>query len=296
MITIRPVILAAGLLLLLGGAGCKSGNEQATAPAAGQAATPAVQEQPLTVETEPAAPHPVTEEKVAVQGKVLETIDAASYTYVNVDTGGATQWVAVPETELEVGQEVSFESGMEMKNLESKTLGRTFDSVIFSRGEMASGADVPAAAEGSAGSFEDALREETAGPAAAHADMPADMPISGGSMAAIVPSSDVQVEKAAGENAYTVGELHDKRNELDNQKVLVRGKVMKVSSMIMGKNWVHIQDGTGDAGKNTHDLVVTTMAEPEKDAVVVVEGTLHADRDFGAGYRYDVIIEDAEFK
>lgn len=293
MITIRPVMLAAALLLLLlGGAGCKSGGEQATAPAAGQASAPAAQQQPLTVETEPAAPHPVVSERVDVKGKVLETIDAASYTYVNVDTGGATQWVAVPETDLEVGQEVSFESGMEMKNLESKTLGRTFDSVIFSRGEMVSGADAPAPAEGSAGSFEDALREETAGPGAPHADMP----ISGGSMAAVVPSSDVQVEKAQGQNAYSVGELHEKRNELNNQKVLVRGKVVKVSSMIMGKNWVHIQDGTGDAGNNTHDLVVTTMAEPEKDSVVVVEGTLHADRDFGAGYRYDVIIEDAEVK
>lgn len=291
MITIRPVMLAAALLLLFAGTGCKSGNEQATAPSAGQASAPAAQQQPLTVETEPALPHPVTEERVAVQGKVLETIDAASYTYVNVDTGEATQWVAVPEADLEVGQEVSFESGMEMKDLESKTLGRTFDSVIFSRGEMVAGAGASAPAD-TAGSFEDALRDEAAGPGAAHADIPA----SGGSMAAIVPSSDVQVEKAEGENAYTVGELHARRNELNDQKVVVRGKVMKVSSMIMGKNWVHIQDGTGDAGSNTHDLVVTTLAEPEKDSVVVVEGTLHADRDFGAGYRYDVIIEDAEFK
>ncbi|MDY0351400.1 MAG: DNA-binding protein [Desulfobulbaceae bacterium] len=284
MTTFRPVILAAALLLLLGGAGCKSGNEQASAPAPEQP--------PLTVESAPVQMQQAAEERVAVQGKVLETIDAAGYTYVNVDTGGGSQWVAVPETDLEVGKEVSFAGGMEMKDLESKTLGRTFDSVIFSTGETSADPQGMAPAEGSADSFSEALRMETAGTSAP----PADMASSGGSMAAIVPSTDVQVEKAEGENAFTVSELHEKKDELNNQKVVVRGKVMKVSSMIMGKNWVHIQDGTGDPLNNTHDLVVTTMAEPQKDEVVVVEGTLHANRDFGAGYRYDVIIEDAEFK
>lgn len=283
MITLRPVILAAALLLLIGGAGCKSGNEQASAPTPGQ--------QPLTVESAPVQMQQAMEERVSVQGKVLETIDASTYTYVNVDTGEGTQWVAVPGTKFEVGEEVSFDGGMEMKDLESKTLGRTFDSVIFSSGESLAAADASASAPASGGSFSDALRQETMG-----SNAPVDMAASGGSMAAVVPSSDIQVEKAEGGNAYTVGELYAKKDELNNQNIVVRGKVMKVSLMIMGKNWVHIQDGTGDALNNTHDLVVTTMAEPAKDAVVVVEGTLHADRDFGAGYRYDVIIEDAEFK
>jgi hypothetical protein len=286
MTIFRPVILAAALLLLLGGAGCKSGNEQASAPASEQ--------QPLTVESAPVQMQQemqqAMEERVAVQGKVLETIDASSYTYVNVDTGEGTQWVAIPGADFEVGEEVSFAGGMEMKDLESKTLGRTFDSVVFSSGEI-SAADASAVAPAASDSFADALREESMGSRA-----PVDMAASGGSMAAIAPSSDVQVEKAEGDNAYTVGELHAKKDELDNQVVVVRGKVVKVSPMIMGKNWIHIQDGTGEAHNNTHDLVVTTMEEPEKDAVVVVEGTLHADRDFGAGYRYNVIIEDAEFK
>ena len=47
---------------------------------------------------------------------------------------------------------------------------------------------------------------------------------------------------------------------------------------------------------NSHDLVVTTMADPKLDSIVVVEGTLHANKDFGAGYKYKVIIEDAKIK
>jgi hypothetical protein len=122
------------------------------------------------------------------------------------------------------------------------------------------------------------------------------MAASGGSQAAMAQSEDVMVEKAEGENAYTVAELFEKKSDLATQKVMVRGKVVKVSLGIMGKNWLHLQDGTGDAAGKTHDLVVTTAAQPEKGAVVVVEGTLSADRDFGSGYRYDVIIEDAEVK
>ena len=61
----------------------------------------------------------------------------------------------------------------------------------------------------------------------------------------------------------------------------------------MGKNWHHIQDGTGDPTNNTHDLVVTSSAIVEKGTIISFEGVLAADKDFGAGYRYDVIIEDA---
>ncbi len=64
----------------------------------------------------------------------------------------------------------------------------------------------------------------------------------------------------------------------------------------MGKNWLHIQDGTGNPLKNHHDLVVTTMEEPDKGAIVPVEGTLNYERDFGAGYKYDVIVEDAKIE
>ena len=119
---------------------------------------------------------------------------------------------------------------------------------------------------------------------------------SGGSEAAMAQSEEVVVEKAEGENAYTVGEIFEKRTDLDTKTVLVRGKVVKVSNGIMGKNWLHLQDGTGDAATKTHDLVVTTAGTAEKGAVVVVEGVVAADRDFGSGYRYDAIIEEAEVK
>ncbi len=281
MNTYRTLICAAAFLMLVNTLGCKSNNEQASAPATKQ-----------PVEVQPQLAPAVPEERMAIQGKVTETMDASGYTYVNVETESGPVWAAMPQTVVEVGQDIALAGGMEMKNFESKSLGKTFDSVVFSSGMTQPGdaASAPAPAAAGGESFADAMKGE----AAMETVQP--MASSGGSQAAVAEVEEVAVEKAEGGNAYTIAELFAKKADLDKQKVVVRGKVVKVSSMIMGKNWLHLQDGTGDAASNSHDLVVTTLGQAEKGAVVVVEGTLSADRDFGSGYRYDVIVEDAEVK
>jgi hypothetical protein len=260
-------------------------------------------------ETAPAATSAVSLDGKPIKGKVLETMNAAGYTYIKIDSDLGQAWVAVPESKVEVGQVVMANPGMAMADFESKTLNKTFDVIIFSSGlgdpnkPFNPGKEAAMGATGSDKSFAAAMQAET-GAANPHAGAgmggmmggAAMGAASGGSSTAIVPAAEVKVDKAKADNARTVGECFDNARQLNNEKVTVRGKVMKVSRMIMGKNWVHLQDGTGNPMKNTHDLVITTMADPEVDSVIVIEGTLHADKDFGAGYRYDVIIEDAEVK
>jgi hypothetical protein len=106
----------------------------------------------------------------------------------------------------------------------------------------------------------------------------------------------IKVEKAKGKDAYTVSELYEKSGTLDKKSVSVRGKVMKVSRGIMGKNWVHLRDGSGDAGKGTNNVVVTSQEDPKVGDVVTARGTLYKDKDFGAGYQYAVILEEGTFK
>jgi len=187
---------------------------------------------------------------------------------------------------------------MEMKDFSSNTLNRTFPSIIFSPGLVDSNMAMdphkkvtqPAATVQDA-SFEAALQAEQKN--AGQAVMPS-VPggSSPGSLGAIVPSMDITVEKAPGENSFTVGECYAKAKELDQKPVVIRGRVVKVSTMIMGRNWVHLQDGTGNPMENTHDLVITTQATPEEGTVVTFTGTLHANRDFGAGYKYAAIVEE----
>ena len=165
------------------------------------------------------------------------------------------------------------------------------------KGEASAAQPAPATAKAkdSAG-FGEALQAEKNGKAAIGnaADNPAMGP-SAGSAGAIVPSStDINVNKASGPNSYSVGECFEQAKDLNSKTVRVRGKVMKISRMIMGKNWLHIQDGTGNPVNNQHDLVVTTMEDLGENAIVTVEGVLNANRDFGAGYKYAVIVEDAK--
>ena len=106
----------------------------------------------------------------------------------------------------------------------------------------------------------------------------------------------IKVEKAKGADAYNVSETYEKAGNLDKKTVSVHGKVVKVSKGIMGKNWVHLQDGSGDSGKGTNNLVVTTQDDPKVGDVVTAKGTLYKDKDFGAGYLYKVIVEEATVK
>ena len=74
------------------------------------------------------------------------------------------------------------------------------------------------------------------------------------------------------------------------------GKVVKYNAGIMGKNWIHLRDGSGDASKDTNDILVTTQAQAKVGDVVTASGIVRTNKDFGAGYTYKVLIEDAALK
>ena len=69
---------------------------------------------------------------------------------------------------------------------------------------------------------------------------------------------------------------------------------MKYNPGVMGKNWIHLQDGSGDAAKGTHDITITAMDGAALNATITVTGVVHLDKNFGAGYSYPMIIEDAK--
>jgi hypothetical protein len=105
--------------------------------------------------------------------------------------------------------------------------------------------------------------------------------------------ADVNVPRAEGEGAATIAEIFGNKATLAGKQVTVRGKVVKVNTGIMGKNWLHLQDGSGSQTSGDHDLTVTTSEETAVGDVVTMRGPLSVDRDFGAGYAYPVILEDA---
>ncbi|MBE0585270.1 MAG: DNA-binding protein [Desulfofustis sp.] len=229
-----------------------------------------------------------------ITGTVLETMSGAGYTYVQLDTADGPLWAALPESTVAVGETLSLQPGMVMNDFHSKAFDRTFAAIVFSPGRVGGEteqATSPVAPQSPAAPGDDAFAAALA--AERGSPSPAAIPQSGGSTAAIAPFAEVQVAKAGGENGYTVDELFAQAEQLSGRVVRVRGTVVKYNANIMGKNWIHLQDGSGDPLQNTHDLVATTSEELAKDQVVTLEGTVAANRDFGAGYSYKVLLEEA---
>lgn len=199
-------------------------------------------------------------------GTVAETMNSGGYTYILLQTKSKMFWVAIAESKVTVGEDVVLAPGMEMLEFHSKSLDRTFDSIIFSEGLVSQGGKAADEAE---------PHKKTYGSSGAKPSI----------------QKDINVEKAEGGNAYTVAELFEKRKELDNKDIVLKGEVIKVTPRIMNKNWLHIQDGTGSAQDGNNDIVVTTMDLPSVGDTVTIKGVLFSDKDFGSGYKYNAIVE-----
>lgn len=116
----------------------------------------------------------------------------------------------------------------------------------------------------------------------------------GGAPVAAAPVK--KVAKATGPDARTVAEVVTGRAALKGKPVLVRAQVVKVTAGVMGKNWVHLQDGTGKAADGTHDVIATTQDTVAVGDIVNAKGTVRTDVNIGAGYSYAVLIEDAALR
>ena len=203
-------------------------------------------------------------------GKVVETMASGGYTYVLVDTGSEQVWAAAPEFAVAVGDDVVVPNGMVMQDHTSKTLDRTFEKILFVDAVQVGGAAASAALP-DGHPAQDAVPTDHVKPS--------------------VTADDVDLTGVA-KAEQTVGEIFAQKDALAGKEVTVRGKVVKFSQQIMQTNWVHLQDGTGAEG--TNDLVVTTDAVVAKGDTVLVKGVVTANKDFGFGYKYDVIIEGAQ--
>jgi hypothetical protein len=223
---------------------------------------------------EPAAANPALATPVPpgmVRGTVLETMDSGGYTYAFLDTGQDQRWVAALETPVAVGDVIQTDAGMIMTDFTSSTLDRTFDIVYFVGGlQNLSGASEPAT-------------QAVAGA------MPAGHPDISGGAAPAATATGIEAYEEGKDIAY----VYANREELAGNAITLRGKVVKYNPGILGWNFVHIQDGSGDAAAGDNDLIVTTKAETAVGNTVLLTGNIVLDKDFGAGYSYPVLLEDA---
>lgn len=190
-------------------------------------------------------------EEYTHRGRVLETATGGGYTYVKIEIDGVETWAAGPQTQVEVGDWIVMTAGNKMVQFWSRTMNRTFDEILF------------------VGSIETGEVEAGKAPAG--------------------PVVDVAVEPLEG--GQTIAQILARTAELSGKPVRLRAQVVKVNEQIMGKNWLHVRDSSGEA-----ELTVTSSQRAAPGAVVVLSGTLTTDRDFGSGYVYAVIVEEARIE
>ncbi len=213
----------------------------------------------------PAPPARTAQTPAPLTGEVLEVKDVEVYTYLRLKTRDGETWAAVSRAPVKVGARVTIENPSVMKDFESKVLKKTFPTIVFGTLAGTGGKEF----------------------ASAHGSAP---------KAASTESAPIKVPKASGANARTVADIHTKASELKDKPVVVAGQVVKFNAAIMGKNWIHLRDGSGDAAKGTDDLLVTTQANAKVGDVVTVSGVVRTNKDFGSGYTYKVLVEDATLK
>lgn len=191
------------------------------------------------------------------EGTVVDTLDGGGYTYLQVDDTKKKYWVAVEGIKIEKGTEVRFTEELRAKNFESKALNRTFDEIVFASN----------------------LQHRTNVPEK-------------GNLALI--NEQVKESPYKQKDTLSVKEAWEKRASLKDKTIAIRGKVVKASPNIMGLNWVHIQDGTGE-GSEVGRVVFTSSELPKVGDIVTASGMVRVDKDFGSGYSYKIIVENATF-
>lgn len=280
----RP-LLTLTTLALLAAVGCKSSKPAQTAR--GQATAPG---------------------SATLQGKVLEHVSAGRFSYLRLQSAQGEVWAGVPATDLKPGATVTVVGAVLAERFESKGAGRTFDKVYLGTLEGQTGAAVDEA-HGQAAPAPGASPHAGGLPAGGGATADAILKsMTGGAPGAAAPQASEgphgapkpeettveKVAKATSAEARTVAEVHAQSASLKDRPVVVRGKVVKMNPQILGKNWLHLQDGSGDPKAGTHDILVTSADTAKVGDVVTARGTVRLKKDFGAGYAYDVLVEDAK--
>ena len=192
-----------------------------------------------------------------IQGKVTDIIDISGYTYAEVNTGSSIAWAAGPKTALTIGDTVSFSTGMPMKDFYSESMERNFPIIYF------------------IGQFNtDTNNADLSDKSVAHGQIKQlQKPVKG-------------IDSVVG--GKSISEIHTEKRNLNGKIILVRGQVTRFAADIMGKNWLHIQDSS-----SFDDLTATTDNTVAVGDIVIIEGKLELDKDYGYGYVYPVFLQNA---
>jgi hypothetical protein len=208
----------------------------------------------------------MADESVSKLHKVVvdEILNTEKYSYLNVSEGEEKFWIAIPKKEIEKGGTYYYRGGLKKTNFKSVEYDRVFETVYLV-------SDV---------SKDPNMNGFTGGSGNPHQNIGKSIPV----------DENAKIEPPAG--GITIATLFANRKKYDGQTVIVKGRCVKLNTMIMNRNWIHLQDGS--MKDKSVDLTVTTTEDVPLGSVVAFTGKITLNKDFGAGYKYEIIMEDAQ--
>lgn len=255
-----PIIIAA--IALLSVAACESGPKVISAPTSGEQAANNQGVSESGSAMSPFANPPATPTGELHGVVIQEVLPTERYVYLRVTEGEEEFWLATRKMEVVKGGTYYYRDGLLKTNFESKEYNRVFEKVYLVSNL------VPEKHGGDSGT---PIPVESHGPAEG----------------AGVLSSGGDINRAG---SVKIADIVKNPQAYEGKKVQVSGVCVKINPNIMGRNWIHLQDGSQD----DYDFVVTSNSYVAEGAVVSLEAVVGIDRDFGAGYRYSLILENGK--
>ncbi len=210
------------------------------------------------------AQEPMADEGASKLHKVVveEILNTSKYTYLNVSEDGQMTWIAIPKKDVKKGGTYYYRGGLKKTNFKSIEHDRVFETLYL----VSDVSEEPGMTGMQTGGSPHGNVTET-------------------------PSLEQNTKLDPPPGGISIAELFANRKKYDGQTVRITGKCVKLNNMIMSRNWIHLQDGS--LKDNKADLTVTTTENVPLGAVVSFEGKIALNKDFGAGYKYEIIMEEA---
>jgi hypothetical protein len=191
---------------------------------------------------------------------VNEVLPTSKYVYLFVNEGDEKFWVATVKQEVNVGDSYMYKGGIMKKNFESKEYNRVFD-VVYLVTNLVPINRTPKS-ESNKAEVESSQQED-------------------------ITEKGELIEH---EGSIKINELVSNPQKYKGQTIQLTGRVNKINPNIMKRNWIHLQDGS----KDDYDLVITSNTFVPEGSIITIQGVVTLNIDFGAGYKYDILVENGE--
>ena len=186
-----------------------------------------------------------------------------NYVYLKVQEGEEQFWISTIKQEIHVGETYHYNEALLKTNFESTEHNRVFDKIYLVTNLVSAvhGDNPENGTEKSQEEMAKSSKQES-------------------------QSKPKRIIEQKG--SMKIAELVNDPKKYEGKTVQISGVCTKINEGIMNRNWIHLQDGS----KDEYDLVVTSDVIIEVGKVVTMKALVTLNKDFGAGYTYDLILEN----